>query len=168
MTKNKEADQSKQSNSTAKSAGRQVALTLSDKFCVDRYRDEFLGLIRSGIDIVFANESEVTSLYATDSFDEAARAIAKDTKLAVLTRSGQGSVILADGATHAVAVDPVAHVVDTTGAGDLYAAGFLYGLTSGRDLATAGKLGSIAAAEIISHIGARPAVSLAELAKTKL
>ncbi len=152
---------------TAKGAGRQVALTLSDGFCVDRHRDEFLALIRSGIDIVFANESEVTSLYSTASFDEAAKAIANDTKLAVLTRSGSGSVILADGATHKVAVDPVAQVVDTTGAGDLYAAGFLFGLTNGHDLATAGKLGSIAAAEIISHVGARPAGSLAELAKKK-
>ena len=153
--------------STSKGAGRQVALTLSDKFCVDRHRDAFLSLIRSGIDIVFANESEVTSLYDTTSFDDAAAAIAKDTKLAVLTRSGKGSVILNNESSIPVAVDPVAKVIDTTGAGDLYAAGFLYGVTNGHDLATSGQLGSIAAAEIISHVGARPSVSLADLAKQK-
>ena len=154
----------RQATAVAKKAGRKVALTLSDSFCVDRHRAEFLDLIRSGIDIVFANESEITSLYETSHFDTAAANIAADTKLAVLTRSAQGSLILSEGAAHIIPVDPVASVIDTTGAGDLYAAGFLFGLTNGRDLPNSGRLGSLAAAEIISHIGARPAQSLAELA----
>ena len=155
----------RQAVSIAKSAGRKVALTLSDSFCVDRHRDEFLELIRSGIDIVFANESEITSLYQTTEFDTAAARIAADTQFAVLTRSARGSLVLCEGQSHAIPVVPVAEVSDTTGAGDLYAAGFLFGITSGRDLETSGRLGSLAAAEIISHIGARPARSLAELAK---
>ena len=156
-----------QATALAKKSGRKVALTLSDSFCVDRHRAEFLELIRSGVDIVFANESEVTSLYETTNFDQAAARIAADTKLAVLTRSASGSLILSDGQAHTIQVDPVSAVVDTTGAGDLYAAGFLYGLTNGRDLATSGRLGSLAAAEIISHIGARPAQSLADLARSR-
>ncbi len=156
-----------QATAHAKKSGRKVALTLSDSFCVDRHRIEFLELIRSGVDIVFANESEITSLYETANFDQAAARIAADTSLAVLTRSAQGSLILSDGQAHTIPVEPVAAVVDTTGAGDLYAAGFLYGLTNGRDLATSGRLGSLAASEIISHIGARPAQSLAELARSR-
>jgi sugar/nucleoside kinase (ribokinase family) len=157
----------RQAVTLATKAGRTVALTLSDGFCVDRHRAEFLDLIRSGVGILFANESEITSLYETANFDEAARRAAQDTKLAVLTRSAKGSLILSDGKAHEIPVDPVAQVVDTTGAGDLYAAGFLYGLTSGRDLATAGRLGSLAAAEIISHVGARPQTNLGELAKAR-
>ncbi len=155
----------RQAAAIAHKAGRKVALTLSDSFCVDRHRAEFLELIRSGVDIVFANESEITSLYQSTNFDDAATCIAADTKFAVLTRSAKGSLILADGAAHVVAAESVMTVVDTTGAGDLYAAGFLFGITSGRDLATSGRLGSLAAAEIISHMGARPAQSLAELAR---
>jgi sugar/nucleoside kinase (ribokinase family) len=151
--------------SLAKASGRTVALTLSDGFCVDRHRAEFLTLIRSGVGIVFANESEITSLYQTSSFDDAARQIAADTALAVLTRSAHGSVILSDGQSHQVPAERVASVVDTTGAGDLYAAGFLYGLTQNRPLPDCGRLGSLAAAEIISHTGARPETSLAELAR---
>jgi sugar/nucleoside kinase (ribokinase family) len=157
----------RQAVSLANAAGRTVALTLSDGFCVDRHRGEFLELIRSGVGILFANEAEITSLYETANFDEAARRAAADTKLAVLTRSAKGSLILADGKAHEIPVDPVAEVVDTTGAGDLYAAGFLYGLTAGRDLATAGRLGSLAAAEIISHVGARPQTNLGELARAR-
>jgi sugar/nucleoside kinase (ribokinase family) len=134
---------------------------------VDRHRAEFLDLIRSGVGILFANEAEITSLYETSSFDDAARRAAQDAPLAVLTRSAKGSLILADGQAHEIPVDPVAAVVDTTGAGDLYAAGFLYGLTSGQDLATAGRLGSLAAAEIISHVGARPQTNLGELARAR-
>ncbi|MEQ1578772.1 MAG: adenosine kinase [Hyphomicrobium sp.] len=156
-----------QATALAKKAGRRVALTLSDGFCVDRHRTEFLELIRSGVDIVFANESEITSLYETANFDHAAAHIAADTKLAVLTRSAQGSLILSEGAAHIIPVDPIAELVDTTGAGDLYAAGFLFGLTNGRDLPNSGRLGSMAAAEIISHLGARPAQSLAELARCR-
>lgn len=157
----------RQAVAIANKAGRKVALTLSDPFCVDRHRTEFLELIRSGVGILFANESEITSLYETDQFDQAARRAASDTHLAVLTRSAKGSVILADGSAHEIPVDPVDQVVDTTGAGDLYAAGFLHGVASGATLETSGRLGSLAAAEIISHIGARPEVNLAELARKR-
>jgi sugar/nucleoside kinase (ribokinase family) len=157
----------RQAAQIAASAGRQVALSLSDPFCVDRHRREFLDLIRSAIDILFANEAEITSLYQTSSFEEAARRAAADTKLAALTRSEKGSVILGAGKSIRIPVEPVAKVVDTTGAGDLYAAGFLFGLATGRELETAGRLGSLAAAEIISHIGARPEIKLAELARKR-
>lgn len=149
----------------ANAAGRQVALTLSDGFCVGRHRAEFLDLIRSGIDILFANESEITSLYETGSFDEAAKLAAADTKLAALTRSEKGSVILAGGKSIAIPVSPVAKVVDSTGAGDLYASGFLFGVSQGLSLEQSGKLASLAAAEIISHVGARPETNLAALAR---
>ena len=151
----------------ARQAGRKVALTLSDGFCVDRHRAEFKTLIASQVDILFANESEITSLYETTSFEDAAARAAKDVKLAVLTRSAKGAVIQSDGRTITVAAAPVAKVVDTTGAGDLYAAGFLFGHAAGKDLETCGKLGSLAAAEIISHIGARPEAGLAALARDK-
>jgi sugar/nucleoside kinase (ribokinase family) len=151
----------------AAEAGRKVVLTLSDSFCVDRHRPEFLHLIRSGIDILFANESEITALYETPSFDAALRHVVEDTSLAVLTRSEKGSVIVSKGETIQIAAEPVRKVVDTTGAGDLYAAGFLYGLARGRDLETAGKLGSFAAAEIISYIGARPEARLSHLARMR-
>ncbi|HMN38256.1 MAG TPA: adenosine kinase [Hyphomicrobium sp.] len=151
----------------AKRADRKVALTLSDGFCVDRHRAEFLDLIRSGVDILFANEKEITSLYETDEFDDAANRVSKDTKFAVLTRSAQGSLILNDGAATRITAERVEEVVDTTGAGDLYAAGFLYGYSQGYALQTCGRLASLAAAEVISHVGARPQVSLAQLARDK-
>lgn len=151
----------------ANKAGRRVALTLSDSFCVDRHRDEFLALIRSGIAILFANESEILSLYQTDSFEEAATQVAKDTRLAVLTRSEKGSVIVSEGERIVVAPEPVSKVVDTTGAGDLYAAGFLFGLALDYDLAQAGRLGSFAAAEIIGQMGARSEVRLSNLARMR-
>jgi sugar/nucleoside kinase (ribokinase family) len=150
----------------ANAAGRQVALTLSDGFCVGRHRVEFLELIRSGIAILFANETEITSLYETNDFNEAAKLAAADTKLAALTRSDKGSVILANGQSVSIPVAPVAKVVDSTGAGDLYAAGFLFGVSQGLSLEQTGKLASLAAAEIISHVGARPETNLAELART--
>jgi sugar/nucleoside kinase (ribokinase family) len=149
----------------AADAGRQVALTLSDAFCVDRHRAEFLDLVRSSVDILFANESEIMSLYETASFDEAAKRVRGDTKLAALTRSEKGSVILGGGEAVVVPAAPVAKVEDTTGAGDLYASGFLLGIARGLPLETAGRLGSLAAAEIISHVGARPQVPLLELAR---
>lgn len=155
----------RQAAEVATKAGREVALTLSDGFCVDRHRGEFLDLIKSRVGILFANESEITALYQTASFEDAARSVEQDARLAVLTRSAAGSVIISSGERIAVPAMPVAAVVDTTGAGDLYAAGFLYGYTAGRDLATCGRLGSLAAAEIISHIGARPQTSLAALAR---
>jgi sugar/nucleoside kinase (ribokinase family) len=150
----------------AKGAGRKVSLTLSDGFCVDRHRASFIKLIKNDIDILFANEAEITSLYKTQSFDEAAGRVGDDTGLAVLTRSEKGSLIVANGEVVAVDAHPVTKVVDTTGAGDLYAAGFLYGYTQGLDHATSARLGGIAAAEIISHIGARPEAKLSDLAKS--
>ena len=155
----------RQAADIAAKAGRQVALSLSDPFCVDRHRPEFLKLIKDSVDILFANEAEIMSLYQTPLFDVAARQAQKDTKLAALTRSEKGSVILSDGKSIAIPAAPVTQVVDTTGAGDLYAAGFLFGVAIGKDLETSGKLGSMAAGEIISHIGARPEVKLAELAR---
>ena len=149
----------------AKAAGRKVSLTLSDGFCVDRHRDSFLALIKNDIDILFANEAEITSLYSTSSFEDAARQVGQDTQLSILTRSEKGSVVVSGSDQIKVDASPVAQVVDTTGAGDLFAAGFLYGHTKGIDNETAAKLGGIAAAEIISHIGARPEANLADLAK---
>ena len=151
----------------ANKAGRRVALTLSDSFCVNRHRAEFLALIRSGIGILFANESEILSLYETNSFDEAVKNVARDTRLAVLTRSEKGSVIVSEGEPTQIAPEPVRKVVDTTGAGDLYAAGFLFGLARDFDLKSAGQLGSFAAAEIIGQMGARPEVKLSHLARMR-
>lgn len=152
---------------TAKDLGRKVALTLSDGFCVDRHRDEFLTLIRSGIDILFANETEIKSLYQTESFDLAADLARNDAALAVLTRSGKGSLIFSGDRAIPILPEPVSEVVDTTGAGDLYAAGFLYGYSRGMSLEVCGRLASLAASEIISHIGARPDIPLVEFAQQR-
>jgi len=152
----------------AHSAGRQVALTLSDAFCVDRYRTEFLKLLRDKtVDILFANERELHSLYETGDFDTAVNALRTDARLAVVTRSEKGCVVVSGNTTEAVAAEPIDKVVDATGAGDLFAAGFLVGHSRGKDLRTAARLGAIAAAEVIQHVGARPAVSLKELAAQK-
>ncbi|MEZ5873845.1 MAG: adenosine kinase [Hyphomicrobiales bacterium] len=151
----------------AKDAGAKVALTLSDPFCVDRHRADFRKLVKEDADIVFANEKEITTLYEVNSFDEAADAALQDCELAVLTRSEAGSVIVGGGETVEVAADPVSQVVDATGAGDLYAAGFLFGLTQDLPLEACGRLGSLAAAEVISHIGARPETSLRKLAEAR-
>lgn len=148
----------------AHAAGRKVSLTLSDSFCVDRHRDSFRQLIRTQVDILFANEDELLSLYETDDFDAAIAQLRADTGLAAITRSEKGSVIIGDGDPIAVAAEPVSEVVDTTGAGDQYAAGFLFGVARGLPLATCARLGHIAAAEVISHYGPRPEVSLATLA----
>ncbi len=151
----------------AKTNNRKVALTLSDSFCVDRHRADFLDLIRDGVDILFANENEITSLYETSDFEIAAENAARDTHLAALTRSEKGSVILSEGRRLEIPVDTVENLVDSTGAGDLYAAGFLYGISFRLGLETAGKLGSLAAAEIISHMGARPNAPLHQLARAR-
>jgi sugar/nucleoside kinase (ribokinase family) len=150
----------------AHKAGRQVALTLSDSFCVDRYRDEFLDLMRKGtVDLVFANEAELHSLYQTSDFDTALKQLRADTKLGVVTRSEKGCVVAAKDGVTAVPAFPIEKLVDTTGAGDLFAAGFLFGLVRNAGYENAGRLGALAAAEVIQHIGARPQVSLKDLAK---
>jgi len=150
----------------AHGAGRQVALTLSDAFCVGRYRAEFVELIRGGtVDIVFANESELKSLYEASDFDTAAKALRADAKLAVVTRSEKGCVVVSKDSSEAVPAMPIAKMVDATGAGDLFAAGFLFGLARGRDHRTAARLGVMAAAEVIQHLGARPETSLKDLAQ---
>jgi sugar/nucleoside kinase (ribokinase family) len=147
----------------AHEAGRQVAFTLSDSFCVERNRADFLELVRGPVDILFANEDEITALYEDDDVDACIARLQRDVALAAVTRGAKGSVLAAGDRIEEVGVEPV-EVVDTTGAGDLYAAGVLYGLAAGHDLALAGRLGALAAGEVISHVGARPEVSLAELA----
>jgi sugar/nucleoside kinase (ribokinase family) len=147
---------------------RKVALTLSDAFCVDRHRASFQDLVDGHIDILFANEDEITSLYETDDFDTALQLVRGKCDVAALTRSEKGCVIVAGDEVHVIDAEPVEKVVDTTGAGDQFAAGFLYGLTNGYGLAKAGRIGSIAAAEVISHLGARPEKSLKQLVKQKL
>ncbi|QJE74393.1 adenosine kinase [Aerophototrophica crusticola] len=151
----------------AHAAGRKVALSLSDSFCVHRHHDSFLELVANHVDILFANEGEVTALYGGD-FDSAAAAVRKHVDTAVLTRSEKGAVVLAGGQTYSVPAEPVAQVVDTTGAGDLFAAGFLHGYTTGRSPTDCARLGAICAAEIISHYGARSQADLKALAKAKL
>ena len=150
----------------AHGAGRQVALTLSDSFCVDRYRDEFLELMRKGtVDLIFANEAELHSLYQTSDFDTALKQLQKDIKLGIVTRSERGCVVASSDGVISVPAFPIEKMVDTTGAGDLFAAGFLFGLVRGAGYEAAGRLGALAAAEVIQHIGARPQVSLKELAQ---
>jgi sugar/nucleoside kinase (ribokinase family) len=144
----------------AHAADRQVALSLSDPFCVARHRDDFRALVSGEIDILFANEAEICSLYETDDFDTAAAAVRDQVKIAALTRSEKGSALLAGSATHVVPAAPVTRVADTTGAGDLYAAGVLFGLTRSLPLPTCGAIGGLCAAEIISHVGARPEARL--------
>lgn len=152
----------------AHSAGRHVALSLSDPFCVDRHRDELADLVVNHVDVLFANEAEIMSLTRETSFDAALRQVRGLCKVAALTRSDKGSVVIADDATICVTAEKVGQVVDTTGAGDLYAAGFLYGFTHGLDLAASAMIGGIAAAEVISHFGARPEVDLSALVGARL
>jgi sugar/nucleoside kinase (ribokinase family) len=150
----------------AHGAGRQVALTLSDAFCVDRYRAEFLELMRSGtVDLIFANESELHSLYQTSDFDTALNQLQNDIGLGIVTRSEKGCAVVSKDAVTLVPSSRIETLVDTTGAGDLFAAGFLFGLARGAGFENAGRLGALAAAEVIQHIGARPQVSLKELAQ---
>lgn len=150
----------------AKQAGARVAFTLSDPFCVGRYREEFLALMEKDVDILFANEDEIKALYEVETFDEAFQKARSWHGLAAMTRSAKGCVIAAEnGDVHVLDAEPVSKVVDTTGAGDQFAAGFLFGLSHGLDLKICGRLGAIAAAEIISHYGARPEASLKGLAQ---
>jgi len=152
----------------AHQAGRKVSLSLSDPFCVDRHRDEFRDLAEHHVDILFANEEEIMSLYQTDDFDVALSHVRGHCEIAALTRSEKGSVIVSGDEVHEINAEPVAQLVDTTGAGDAYAAGFLHGVTTDRDLRVSGRMGGICAAEVISHLGARPDVSLKNLVEEKL
>ncbi|MDA0340379.1 MAG: adenosine kinase [Proteobacteria bacterium] len=152
----------------AHGSGGQVALSLSDPFCVGRHRDEFLQLVERHVDILFANEDEITSLYQVSDFDSALQAVRGHCDTVALTRGAKGSVVLSGGEVHVLDAEPVGKVVDTTGAGDLYAAGFLYGYTQQMDPARCGRLGGIAAAEIIGHYGARPEADLKALATAAL
>jgi sugar/nucleoside kinase (ribokinase family) len=147
----------------AHAAGRKVSLSLSDTFCVQRHRAAFLDLVSGHVDILFANEAEAKALFDTTELDVALDALKTLTEFAAVTRSAQGSIVMSRDETLAIPAERVERIADTTGAGDLYAAGFLYGLTAGASLAECGRLGSIAAAEIISHVGARPQTSLKEL-----
>jgi sugar/nucleoside kinase (ribokinase family) len=142
---------------------RKVSLTLSDSFCVDRHRSDFVTLIRDEVDILFGNADELRSLYELESVDDAVAAVRAECEMAAITLGKEGSVIVTSDDVVRVPAEPVARVLDTTGAGDLYAAGFLYGLTRGRPLGECGRLGSLAAAEVISHVGPRPLVELRTL-----
>jgi sugar/nucleoside kinase (ribokinase family) len=154
----------RQAGEIAHKAGRKVSLTLSDPFCVDRHRADFRDLIRGHVDSLFANEAEICSLYETKDFAKAADAVRGEAEIAVLTRSEKGATVITAKDQVSVPAAPVARVVDTTGAGDLFASGFLYGYTRGKDFAHCAKLGALCAAEIISHFGARPEVKLKDLA----
>lgn len=152
----------------AKAAGRKVAFTLSDAFCVERWRYEFMELIDRHVDILFANELELLTLYETDDLDQAAEKVRHLCSLVAITRSKKGSVLLSDNKNYTIPAEPIARVIDTTGAGDLYAAGVLFGLISGESIPTCGRIGAICAAEIIKHYGARPKVSLKSIVAGKL
>ena len=149
----------------AHKARRQVALTLSDSFCVQRHKADFLRLIDGHVDLLFANEAEITELYDTDSFDTAVATLRREghCDLAVVTRGSQGSVIIHGDELIRIGVESRGDLLDTTGAGDLYAAGFLYGYTHEMNLAACGKLGSLAAGEIVTQMGPRPTRGLAPL-----
>ncbi len=144
----------------AHAAGRRVALSLSDPLCVARHREDFLDLVNDHVDILFANEAEITTLYRVDEFDAALQSVRGHCAIAALTRSEQGSVVVSGDEVHVVDAHAPTRLVDTTGAGDAYAAGFLYGLVQGRNLHDCAHLGGVAAAEIIGHFGARPEIPL--------
>ena len=152
----------------ARAAGREVALSLSDPFCVDRHRADFLDLIEGHVDILFANEAEIMALYQVDDFNAAVDKVKGHCKVAALTRSEKGSIVVSAAGVETVKAAPVGKVIDTTGAGDAYAAGFLYGYTRGEDLAVCARMGGIAAAEVIAQIGARPETDLKAALALKL
>lgn len=147
----------------AHGAGREISLSLSDPFCVQRYLTEFQDLVKNHVDILFANEHEITALWETSDFAAAVKATQQHCGLAAITRGAKGSIIVTENQVVEMAAWPVRQVVDVTGAGDLYAAGFLYGYTQGRDHADSGRIASLAASEVISHFGARPETPLSEL-----
>jgi sugar/nucleoside kinase (ribokinase family) len=147
----------------AHAAGRKVALTLSDSFCVERHRDDFLALVDHGVDMLFANEAEITNLFGVERFDDGLAAVRGSVEIAAVTRGELGSAIVTADEVIEIAAHPVAHLVDTTGAGDLYAAGFLYGWSQDMPLDQCGRLGSLAAAAVIGHLGPRPGISLAQM-----
>jgi sugar/nucleoside kinase (ribokinase family) len=144
-------------------AGRKLSLTLSDTFCVLRHHDAFLHLVEQDVDILFANENEIKTLYKTENLDEAVAAVRPHTEVAVITRGAEPTLLVTQDVVHEIPVQKPARILDTTGAGDLYAAGFLYGLTQGKALPEAARIGAIAAAEIISHYGPRPHQKLSAL-----
>jgi sugar/nucleoside kinase (ribokinase family) len=153
----------RKASAAAHEAGGKVSLSLSDSFCVDRHRDDFFALVEDEVDILFGNEEELKALYQVDDIDDVVQAVRGHCELAAVTRGKAGSLVISRDDVHVVDAHPVPRVVDTTGAGDLYAAGFLWGYTHQRSLADCGRLGSLAAAEVISHVGARPLVPLRTL-----
>ena len=148
----------------ARANGGEVALSLSDAFCVERHRDSFRELVDGHVDILFANEQEILALYGTSSFDEAVEQVRGRCRIAALTRSEKGSLVLNRESSHPIAAVQLGPLVDTTGAGDLYAAGFLHGLTQGRPVEACGRLGSLCAGQVVTQLGPRPQVNLRELA----
>ena len=152
----------------ARAHGGEVALSLSDAFCVERHRESFQELVDGHVDILFANEMEITSLYRSNSFEEAVEQVSGRCRVAALTRSEQGSLVLADGQSHPIEPIQLGPLVDTTGAGDLYAAGFLYGWTRGESPTRCGQLGSLCAGQVVTQLGPRPQVNLAELVQRHL
>jgi sugar/nucleoside kinase (ribokinase family) len=152
----------------AHDAGRKVSLTLSDTFCVERHRDSFADLVAGHVDILFANEAEAKALYQTEDLDESVALARADCEIAAITRSEKGAIILNGPSTFEISAEPLDQVIDTTGAGDLFASGFLAGFVQGRHLADCGRMGAIAASEVISHIGARPEANLKVLVDTTL
>ena len=153
----------RKAQNVAKANGRRVSLSLSDPFCVKRHCEELRDFVENHVDILFANQDEILSLYETDDFDDALQHITRHCEIVALTRGAQGAVVAGRGEVHFVNTAPIARVMDTTGAGDLFAAGFLYGFTHDFDLARCGRLGALAAGEIISHFGARPEMDISQL-----
>jgi sugar/nucleoside kinase (ribokinase family) len=153
----------RKASALAHEAGRRVSLTLSDTFCVERHHDEWVDLVASAVDVLFGNEQEVCTLYRCASIEDTIARVRADCEIACITLGPRGSLVVTADEVHEIAAHPVDKVVDTTAAGDLYAAGFLYGLTRGMDLPRCGRLASIAASAVLGHTGTRPGLSLAQL-----